>query len=71
MNKLTLGSLGVRGLQAVGRVIMHCWALAGATLLSCLLLYWVLGGIIPFLLLCFAATGKKRFIILSISNNIF
>ncbi|EEB18888.1 protein bem46, putative [Pediculus humanus corporis] len=55
--RFTLTTIGRKACHAVGRIIIHCWALAGATLLCCFLLYWVLGGLIPFLLLCFAATG--------------
>jgi len=47
-----------RVFQIVARIIMRCWALAGAAVLACLLLYWAYGGLLAFLLLCFATTGK-------------
>lgn len=43
--------------QFIAGILMRCWALAGAAVLSCLLLYWVYGGLLAFLLLCFAMTG--------------
>lgn len=45
--------------QIIAGILMRCWALAGAAVLSCLLLYWVYGGLLAFLLLCFAMTGKS------------
>ncbi|PSN33489.1 hypothetical protein C0J52_15394 [Blattella germanica] len=46
-----------RILQIVAGIVMRCWALAGAAVLACLLLYWAYGGLLAFLLLCFATTG--------------
>jgi hypothetical protein len=52
-------NLGVhRALQVIAGIVMRCWALAGAAVLACLLLYWAYGGLLAFLLLCFATTGK-------------
>lgn len=52
-------NLGVhRALQIIAGIVMRCWALAGAAVLACLLLYWAYGGLLAFLLLCFATTGK-------------
>ena len=47
-----------RILQIVTGIVMRCWALAGAAVLACLLLYWAYGGLLAFLLLCFATTGN-------------
>ncbi|KAK6627585.1 hypothetical protein RUM44_010063 [Polyplax serrata] len=57
ISRYPVTKIAIKACQAIGRILIHCWALAGATLLSCVLLYWVLGGLIPFLLLTFAATG--------------
>jgi fermentation-respiration switch protein FrsA (DUF1100 family) len=46
-----------RVFHIVAAVVMRCWALAGAAVLACLLLYWAYGGLLAFLLLCFATTG--------------
>jgi hypothetical protein len=48
-----------RVFQIVAGIVMRCWALAGAAVLACLLFYWVYGGLLAFLLLCFATTGKS------------
>lgn len=48
-----------RVFHIVVAVVMRCWALAGAAVLACLLLYWAYGGLLAFLLLCFATTGKS------------
>jgi hypothetical protein len=53
-------NLGVhRVFQIVTGIVMRCWALAGVAVLACLLLYWAYGGLLAFLLLCFATTGKS------------
>ena len=49
-----------RVLQIFTRIVMRCWALAGAAVLACLLLYWAYGGLLAFLLLCFATTGNNH-----------
>nr|CAG4652009.1 EOG090X09ZU [Triops cancriformis] len=38
-------------------IIKQCWAMSGAVVLAVLFLYWMYGGILAFLALCFAATG--------------
>jgi len=48
-----------RVFHIVAAVVMRCWALAGAAVLACLLLYWAYGGLLAFLLLCFATTGMS------------
>lgn len=48
-----------RVFHIVSAIIMRCWALAGAAVLACLLLYWAYGGLLAFLLLCFATTGRS------------
>lgn len=48
-----------RAFQIIVWILMRCWALAGAAVLSCFLLYWVYGGLLAFLLLCFATTGES------------
>jgi hypothetical protein len=55
---ITLGAHN-RVYRIVAAVVMRCWALAGAAVLACLLLYWAYGGLLAFLLLCFATTGKS------------
>ncbi|KAK7872286.1 hypothetical protein R5R35_012129 [Gryllus longicercus] len=52
---VTLGATKL--LRILAGVVMRCWALAGAAVLACLLLYWAYGGLMAFLLLCFATTG--------------
>jgi hypothetical protein len=47
-----------RVFRIVAAIVMRCWAVAGAAILACLLLYWAYGGFMAFLLLCFATTGK-------------
>lgn len=55
---LGFGNHSARIFGILGGIAMRCWALAGAAVLACLLLYWAYGGILAFLLLCFATTGK-------------
>jgi hypothetical protein len=50
-----------RVFQIVAGILMRCWAVAGAAVLACLLLYWAYGGLLAFLLLCFATTGTSWF----------
>nr|CAG4644142.1 EOG090X09ZU [Lepidurus arcticus] len=38
-------------------IIRQCWAMSGAVVLAVVFLYWMYGGILAFLVLCFAATG--------------
>lgn len=52
-------------LHYVKRTIMQCWALSSAAALTILLIYWVYGGVLAFLLLCFTVTGKNNFSIIS------
>lgn len=39
-------------------VLKKLWAISSATALACLILYWFYGGLLAFLLLLFAITGK-------------
>ncbi|XP_046389626.1 protein ABHD13 [Ischnura elegans] len=44
-------------LKFVAAALMKCWALSSAAVIACFFLYWVYGGFLAFLLLCFATTG--------------
>ncbi|KYN24336.1 Abhydrolase domain-containing protein 13 [Trachymyrmex cornetzi] len=46
-----------RPIRLLGNVAMKCWAFSGAYILLCFFLYWLYGGILAFVLLCFAITG--------------
>jgi hypothetical protein len=48
-----------RAFQIIVWILMRCWPLACVAVLSCLLLYWVYGGLLACLLLCFATTGES------------
>ncbi|XP_049786543.1 protein ABHD13 [Schistocerca cancellata] len=54
---VNISSHGARIFRILLSVAMRCWALAGAAILACLLLYWAYGGLLAFMLLCFATTG--------------
>ncbi|XP_011299644.1 alpha/beta hydrolase domain-containing protein 13 [Fopius arisanus] len=41
----------------IGGIAIKCWAYSGAYILFCIVLYWLYGGVLAFLLLCFATTG--------------
>jgi hypothetical protein len=46
-------------IKFIAAALMKCWALSSAAVFACFFLYWVYGGFLAFLLLCFATTGKK------------
>ncbi|XP_067005113.1 protein ABHD13 [Anabrus simplex] len=54
---MNVGGRSSRFLRILTGVAMRCWAIAGAAVLTCLLLYWAYGGLLAFMLLCFATTG--------------
>ncbi|XP_071446595.1 protein ABHD13 [Hetaerina americana] len=44
-------------IKFIAAALMKCWALSSAAVFACFFLYWVYGGFLAFLLLCFAITG--------------
>lgn len=50
-----------RPMRLLGSVALKCWAFSSVYLLICFLLYWLYGGILAFVLLCFATVGLYYF----------
>ncbi|XP_014486502.1 PREDICTED: alpha/beta hydrolase domain-containing protein 13 [Dinoponera quadriceps] len=46
-----------RPMRLLRSIALKCWAFSSVYLLVCFLLYWLYGGVLAFLLLCFATTG--------------
>lgn len=44
-------------MRLLGNIALKCWAFSSVYLLICFLLYWLYGGILAFILLCFATAG--------------
>lgn len=47
-----------RPMRLLGNIALKCWAFSSVYLLICFLLYWLYGGILAFILLCFATAGS-------------
>ncbi|KAG8228155.1 hypothetical protein J437_LFUL002809 [Ladona fulva] len=54
---IRLSASCTRLVKFIAGALMKCWALSSAAVFACFFLYWVYGGLLAFLLLCFATTG--------------